>query len=380
MATAASPRKLKSAVVETTLRCDQACRFCGSNAGRGARPELSLERLRDAFEQVVRLGADTIELGGGEVHLREDWLEIIGAVRALGATCTLVTGGGIDEAQARRARDAGLARVGVSFDGPPEVHDSLRGLPGSFDRARRTVDAFRKAGVPVGSNTQLNARNWRELPRLADILLGEGLYGWQVQLMIPMGRASTARNLWLQPYEMLDLVPTVASVIERCEVAGLRVIAACNLGYFGPHERWLRKFTSRQGHTLGCGAGVRTISIDSDGNLAGCSALDASLHGAGNLQTDSIAERWENATGLRLGLVRSPAWGHCASCYYASVCRGGCSATSIALLGRRGNNPYCHHRALDLASQGQRERLVPLGSGPVGRRGYTRFELVREVC
>jgi hypothetical protein len=41
--------------------------------------------------------------------------------------------------------------------------------------------------------------------------------------------------------------------------------------------------------------------------------------------------------------------------------------------GRQGNNPYCHHRALELASRGLRERLVPQDFVPVGRRGYGRF-------
>jgi radical SAM protein with 4Fe4S-binding SPASM domain len=367
---------LRVAAVETTLRCDQACSFCGSRASRNAREELSTEELLDVFKQVVALGAETIELTGGETYLRDDWLTLVAGARAVGAECTLITAGGaIDDALARRARDAGLSRVGVSLDGPAEIHDSLRGNRGSFDRGRKAMDAFRKAGIPVGCSTQLNAKNWRELPRLADVLLGECLYAWQIQLMIPMGRASEAKSLWLQPFDMLELIPLVASVIERCASAGLRVNSACNLGYFGPHEQTLRKFTSNLTHTRGCAAGVVMISIDSAGNIAGCSALDASQSCGGNVRSHSIRERWETAPELRIGFARSPAWGYCATCYYASVCRGGCSATSIAMTGRQGNNPYCHHRALELASRGLRERLVPLDFVSVGRRGYGRFRV-----
>lgn len=37
---------------------------------------------------------------------------------------------------------------------------------------------------------------------------------------------------------------------------------------------------------------------------------------------------------------------------------GGCTWTAEAATGVQGNNPYCHHRALELAREGRRERLV----------------------
>ena len=51
-------------------------------------------------------------------------------------------------------------------------------------------------------------------------------------------------------------------------------------------------------------------------------------------------------------------WGYCHGCYYAETCLAGCTWTAHALMGRAGNNPMCHHRALDFASKGLRERLV----------------------
>jgi len=51
-------------------------------------------------------------------------------------------------------------------------------------------------------------------------------------------------------------------------------------------------------------------------------------------------------------------WGRCGQCQYKTLCRGGCSWTAHVFFGRRGNNPYCHHRALTLAKEGLRERVV----------------------
>ena len=57
-------------------------------------------------------------------------------------------------------------------------------------------------------------------------------------------------------------------------------------------------------------------------------------------------------------------WGFCKTCYYADVCRAGCTWTSHCTLGRSGNNPYCIHRALTFEEEGKREHLVHLKAAP----------------
>jgi hypothetical protein len=48
------------------------------------------------------------------------------------------------------------------------------------------------------------------------------------------------------------------------------------------------------------------------------------------------------------------------------------------LLGRPGNNPYCHHRALELTREGKRERVVRAAPAPGEPFDYGRFEIVEE--
>ena len=202
------PRRLQSLAIETTLRCDQACVFCGSRAGKRVTGELSTEEVRALFVQAAAMGARDVELTGGETYLREDWVDLIRAATAAGLTCAMITAGrGLDESKARLAREAGIDRVSVSIDGLAVTHNALRGSPTAFESGLRAIAALRAAGVDVGCNTTLNARNWRELPDLADLLLGQGLYAWQIQLMIPMGRAADAAHLWLAPYECLRWCP-----------------------------------------------------------------------------------------------------------------------------------------------------------------------------
>jgi radical SAM protein with 4Fe4S-binding SPASM domain len=71
-------------------------------------------------------------------------------------------------------------------------------------------------------------------------------------------------------------------------------------------------------------------------------------------------------------------WGYCATCYYAEDCLGGCTWTAQSLLGTPGNNPLCHHRALEMHRQGKRERLVPVAAPPGRPFDHGQFELIVE--
>ncbi len=347
-------------VWEITLRCDQACHFCGTRAGHARPDELSTQECLDVVKQLAVMGTREVALHGGEAYLRPDWLDIVRAVHDNGMDCTMVTGGrGFSPQVARDAKSAGMNAISVSIDGPQDTHDELRGLRGSYSNAIAAVRHIADAGIKVGCNTQVNRRNMGSLPDIVDVLTSFSLYGWQVQLMVPMGRAADAPDLWLQPFDILDVIPAIAKARRICDERGLRLWPGDNVGYFGPCEQTLRRDRTRHGHSGGCGGGIITMGIEAHGGIKGCSAMSSDGFIGGNVRTQAISDIWQNATELRF--VRDfkidDLWGFCRTCYYAEVCKGGCLWTASTLLGRRGNNPYCHHRALEYLAMGKRERL-----------------------
>ena len=64
------------AVWEITLKCDLACRHCGSRAGRDRPDELTTAEALDLVAQMADLGVKEVTLIGGEAYLRDDWTEI----------------------------------------------------------------------------------------------------------------------------------------------------------------------------------------------------------------------------------------------------------------------------------------------------------------
>jgi radical SAM protein with 4Fe4S-binding SPASM domain len=129
-----------------------------------------------------------------------------------------------------------------------------------------------------------------------------------------------------------------------------------------------------------CGSGRSGLGIESDGTIKGCPSLNTSRWAGGNVREHRLIDIWERAAPLRYTRDRTEEdlWGYCRTCYYAPLCEAGCTWTSESLLGRPGNNPMCHHRALELQRAGKRERLVRVESAPGTPFDHGRFELILE--
>jgi radical SAM protein with 4Fe4S-binding SPASM domain len=174
-------------------------------------------------------------------------------------------------------------------------------------------------------------------------------------------------------------MPSIARLKPRAKELDLRIWPGNNLGYYGPYEASLRA-EHPHGRKGSCSAGRFLLGIEANGAVKGCPSLPTAAYTGGNLRDNSLRDIWERAEPLRFtrNPRRAELWGYCGDCYYADECLGGCSWTAHSLLGRRGNNPFCHHRALDLLRRGRRERvaLVDAGSGEPFEHGL--FEVIEE--
>lgn len=374
------------AVWELTLRCDQPCKHCGSRAGKAREDELGTQDCLQIARDLGRLGCREVILIGGEAYLRSDIEEIVAELSKAGMRVVMQTGGRglVRGDRLERLQAAGLSQIGVSIDGPKAIHDKLRGNEGSFDAALGSIQKAKEIGLSVSANTQINRLNYLQLKDFAQDLQRWGIESWQLTLTVPMGRAADRPAWLLPPSKVVQVVDTLAQIqLEAAARAqdGERVfdvVASNTLGYYGPHESVLR---SRPGGTQavwgGCVAGDSAIGIESDGTVKGCPSLPTAPYAAGSLKSERLEVLWLDSPELALNRSKSVdhLWGRCASCYYASHCRGGCSWMAHTTLGRRGNNPYCYHRVEALANQGLRERLVPVARAPERPFDFGRFEL-----
>jgi Y-X(10)_GDL-associated radical SAM protein len=370
------------AVWEITLACDLKCNHCGSRAGKRRPEELNTEECLDLVRQLARMGTREVTLIGGEAYLRRDWLRIIREIREQGMDCTMQSGGlNLTEDRIKAAVDAGLQALGISIDGLREVHDELRGVKGSFDAAFKALDSVHKCGITSSVNTQITSLVIPQLRELMNLFIAAGAKNWQVQLTVAMGRAADHPELLLQPYELLDLMPLLAELYEEGADRGFLLQPGNNIGYFGPYESLWRGSGDDRVYWSSCNAGQNTLGIEADGTIKGCPSLPTSPYAGGNIRDRSLKNIWSKTDELSInrGRTNEELWGYCRGCYYADVCKAGCTWTTQVLFGRAGNNPYCHHRAMELSKQGLRERIAQIEKAPGVPFDHGKFELILET-
>lgn len=382
--TKASRSQLIHVVWEITLACDLGCKHCGSRAGKPRGHELTTEEALDVVAQLRDMGAREVSLIGGEAYLRDDWTTIAAAIHDAGMIASMVTGGrGITRELARRAKEARIDSVSISLDGGREAHDLQRGLPGSFDAAVDSMRNLRDAGVAISGNSQINRLSFPEMDAILDVLLEHGCHGWQLAMTVPMGRAADRPDWLLQPDDLLVVFPKLEQLYHRAKAGRCQMFAGNNVGYFGPYEALFRgdALESTKGaYWDGCGAGASTMGIEADGAIKGCPSLPTSAYVGGNVRSRTIRAIWDEAAelGWNRGDRSEELWGYCRQCYYADVCKAGCSWTAHVFFGRRGNNPYCHHRALEMHRRGLRERLVRVVRAPGEPFDHGLFDILVE--
>ncbi|NES85044.1 MAG: nif11-class peptide radical SAM maturase 3, partial [Moorea sp. SIO2B7] len=348
--------------------------------------ELSTSEALDLVEQLAEVGIKEVTLIGGEAFLRPDWLEIARAITEAGMICSMTTGGfGISLDMARRMKEAGIAMASVSIDGLEATHDHLRGRKGSWKSGFKTMSHFREVGLDFGCNTQINRLSAPEFPVIYERIRDAGARAWQIQLTVPMGNAADNSDILLQPYELLDVYPMLARVARRAHREKLVWLqGGNNIGYYGPYERLLRGGGDEWSFWSGCGAGLNTLGIEADGAIKGCPSLPTAAYTGGNIRERSLKDIVQQAPELRFNLSSGTSegtahlWGFCKTCEFAELCRGGCSWTSHVFFNHRGNNPYCHHRALTQAKGGVRERFYLKRKAPGIPFDNGEFALIEE--
>lgn len=116
------------------------------------------------LSEMKRCGTRRIQLTGGEPMMRSDLGDIIAHAKRLGLFVGLSTNGYQVAERIDELKEVDV--VFLSYDGPPEVHDRLRGR-GSVADVRSALRALQEAGIHVWTTTVLTRWN---APHIDDIV------------------------------------------------------------------------------------------------------------------------------------------------------------------------------------------------------------------
>lgn len=141
-----------------TNACNHRCAVCGQYGSHGYMKDadhrdllktLPVETYKELVNQIA--GRRPIfYVTGGEPFLYPGFMELMNHIKAKGCILSVVTNGVLLEKHAEEIVANGWDMVLVSFDGPREIHDQCRNLPGAYDTAVRGLKKL--AGIKEASN------------------------------------------------------------------------------------------------------------------------------------------------------------------------------------------------------------------------------------
>ena len=322
---------------ECTLRCNMACRHCGSDCKTDTvTKEMPLEKFLPILDEVkahqpgVKVLVNTV---GGEPLVRKDILECGKAITQKGFYWGLVSNGFLlNENLTKQLVEAGLRSIAVDVDGLRDDHNWLRNNNKSFDRVLNAIQCLRKyPRLTWDVITCVNKRNYAHLEETKKLLIEAGVKKWRCFTIVPMGRAKGQEELHLSNEELKGLMDFIVKTRKEHKIA---LSYACE-GFLGDYEGFVRPY-----HYL-CQAGLNTASVLSDGSVSGCLSIRSNYH-QGNIFTDGgFWNIWQN----KFQLYRNREWmktGDCADCDMFRYCEG----NGMHLRRDDGSLMLCHYHKL----------------------------------
>jgi AdoMet-dependent heme synthase len=330
---------------EVTQACDLACLHCRACAQPNRHPlELSTEEGKRLIDQVADMQVPVFVLSGGDPIKRPDLFDLIEHATNIGVRVSLTPSATplLTREIIQRLKNSGLARLAVSLDGShAEVHDSFRGMSGSFDRTLQAIQWAHEVGLPVQINTTFCRSNYEDFDKIAALMETKPIALWSVFFLGPTGRGKLDNLLSAEEFETLfaklrKLSQRASFHVKTTEAQHYRryvlqqQVAARNSDPIAAQQRTPAKVEDTIGRApRGLNDGKGFVFISHTGEVMPSGFLPIS---GGNVRQLSLSSIYRDSALFQR--LRNPdrLGGKCGACEFRHIC-GGSRARAYALTG-----------------------------------------------
>jgi len=330
---------------ELTRACDLACRHCRAEAmpTRGSDELTTAECVRVLENLATAPSRPHVVFTGGDPLKRPDLTTLVARATALGVSASVAPSAtmGLTREVVHALKDAGVAAMSVSLDGPtPAHHDGVRGVLGCFGWTLAAAQRIVGAGIPLQVNTLVTAQSACWLDDIAPVVARMGAARWSLFFLIGVGRGRTLAPLDAVEAERVmrwlagnagrwPFVATTTEAPHYRRVVLQRLQAEGKTGAEIASHSVTRSFGLRDGN------GIMFIAANGDVTPSGFLPLVA-----GNVRTTEPLVIYRDSRLFRA--LRQPELftGRCGRCGYRAVC-GGSRARAWATGDVYGEDPLC---------------------------------------
>lgn len=131
-----------------TNACNLRCKMCGQWSEEGymhdrkqtLEQEMDLVDWKRIVDELAAHDISSVLLRGGETFLFPEIIKLLEYINSKGISISIDTNGTLLKKYAEDIVRIGDIHLTISVDGPPEVHDQVRGVEGCFDRIKEGVE------------------------------------------------------------------------------------------------------------------------------------------------------------------------------------------------------------------------------------------------
>jgi radical SAM protein len=333
---------------EMTQACGLACKHCRAEAMPKANPlELTTEESKKFLSQLPTFGDPLphLILTGGDPLSRKDIYELIDYANGLGLEVSItpsatpeLTTDAIDKLKAH-----GIQSLGLSLDGScAEKHDTIRAVPGTFDRTIAAARHCGKIGIPIQVNTLVAEETADDLPAIYELLRTSfPVMRWSLFMLISVGRGKQLNEVSPEEGERImkwvfELSRHSPFQVKTTEAPSYRRIAIDIMRSAGTPTPEMKTTSVYKGFQIRDGHGIVFVSNLGEVYPSGFLPLRC-----GNVRNGSLVDIYRNSEVFR-GLHNPDTFhGKCGACEYSHIC-GGSRARAFAYTGDAlGTDPFC---------------------------------------
>jgi MoaA/NifB/PqqE/SkfB family radical SAM enzyme len=273
-------------------RCNYRCQMCDYWRLAHYKEEMTIAEWQAALSSLKAfIGEYAIQFVGGEPFIKKGFVSLLRFCAENRIRAGVISNGSCFTT--RVAAETVAARplnIDISVDGPrPEVHDGIRGMPGSLEQIMRGIDNLlgervrQKHEFPIRIKSTINALNYRTMPELVDWTIRVGATSIDFE---PLRRwtPETDEHLWIRDDAVEELGREIDAVVALKQGGAPIETSEPKLRNFPAHFRGERVAPA----LATCRVGLRDFHIKCDGNVEVCWNFPP----IGNVKHQTAREIW----------------------------------------------------------------------------------------